>query len=157
MGLVGPIRKKPKATCFFCMPFIKLIWATEKVYSHTSMKSALRKHIPVSHLYYFLIWFMHLNTCVRGYLVSSIQNELVREDMLLSPIIESACCVESETGTSLCISLLTWWTTGRERDEHWPESHRDMAVPLLEQYANPLLNFIFSNPFNQKQGNKASW
>lgn len=50
---------------------------------------------------------MHLNTCVRGYLVYSIQNELVREDMLLSPMIKSECCVESEAGTSLCISLLT--------------------------------------------------
>lgn len=155
MGLLGPIRKKPKATRFLCMPFIRQIWATEKVYSHTSMKYALlniQKHIPVSHLCCFLIWSMHLNACVRGYQGSGIQSEMRGGDKARLPslIIGSTCCAESEAGTCVCVSLLVWWATGSESSKHRP----DMPVSLLEQYANPLLNFIFLIPLIRNRGIK---
>lgn len=40
------------------------------------------------------------------------------------------------------------------RERKWPDSRRDTAVPLLEQYANPLLNFIFLIPLIRNRGIK---
>lgn len=63
-------------------------------------------------------------------------------------------CRTAGRNLSSCISFLICWTTGSKNAKHWPDERRDMPVPLLEQYANPLLNFIFLIPLIRNWGIK---
>lgn len=155
MGLLGPIRKKPKATQFLCMPFIREIRATETVYSQHPWNT--QKRIPASPLCRFLIWFMHLNTCVREYHGSRIQSEEKRHGRaaISSNWFYPLCGIG---GVSVLVCFLPCLMDYREREQQTPARQPQRhASPPFRAVCKSTVKFHFSNPFNQKQGNKASW
>lgn len=162
MGLLGPIKEKPKATRFCCVPFIRQTRAIENVSSpetwnmHRQMeRNAL---LDLSCFFCCLLWGMHLyacvNTCVRR--VSRLQRRDWEGRQGRGTVSHKCANLLCRTGggknsfPSVFSQLL-----GAGATNTGPTVAE--TRPLLEKYANPLFKFHFSNPFNQKQGNKASW
>lgn len=87
----------------------------------------------------------------------SIQSEMRGGGMLLSPIIASTCCTKVEAGICLYISfpsLMDYGETKCRTPARQPQRH---ASGPFRAVCKSTVKFHFSNPFNQKQGNKASW
>lgn len=149
MGLLGPIRKKPKATRFCCMPFIRKIWATEMVLPQNpwNMHCKIPRNTFLNSFYPTLGYDLYRRIPVSE--VFSSQWDAPREAFFLF------CCAELEAETSPCVfSSLFDGLQGAKVPNTGHTSTETCQSPLLEQYANPLLNFIFLIPLIRNGGIK---